>query len=73
MQRLGAVGDGGGGVARGEPVTAQVEEASVGPVTRGDEEDQEESGAVDTGPMEDVGEGDERDDEEWGGVGWNEE
>jgi len=42
-------------VPRLEPVAVDVEEALVGPVAGGDEEDQEEDGAVDAGAVEEVG------------------
>jgi hypothetical protein len=42
-------------------------------VAGGDEEDEEQRGAVDAWSVEDVCEGDEGDDEERGGVGWDEE
>ncbi|KAG4295110.1 hypothetical protein FPRO06_01694 [Fusarium proliferatum] len=40
---------------REEPVTAKVEEASVGPVARSQEENKEEDGAVHAWPIEEVG------------------
>lgn len=39
---------------RGEPVAAELEEAAVGPVARGDEEDEQEDGAVDARPVQEV-------------------
>lgn len=39
-----------------EPVAVDVEETLVGPVARGNEKDQEEDGAVDAGPIEEIGE-----------------
>lgn len=42
-------------MARFEPVAVDVEEAVVGPVARGDEKDEEENGAVDAGPIEEIG------------------
>ena len=42
-------------MARLEPVAVNVEEALVGPVARGNEENEEEDRAVDAGPVEEVG------------------
>lgn len=56
-----------------EPVAAEVEEAAVGPVARGEEEDEEEDGAVDAGAVEEVGADEEEEDEGGRGVGWDEE
>lgn len=42
-------------LARFEPVAVDVEEAVVGPVAGGDEEDEEEEGTVDAGAVEGVG------------------
>lgn len=56
-----------------EPVAVEVEEAPVGPVAGGHEEDEEEEGAVDAGPVEEVGADEEEEDEGWRGVGWDEE
>lgn len=44
-----------------KPVAMDVEEAVVGPVARGDEEDQEENGAVDTWPIKEIREEEECD------------
>jgi hypothetical protein len=56
-----------------EPVAAKVEEASVGPVARGDEENEEQDGAVDAGPVEEPGADEEEEDEGGRGVGRDEE
>ena len=45
-----------------EPVAVNVKEALVGPVTRGDEEDEEEYRAVNAGSVEKVGKEEEGDD-----------
>ncbi len=50
-------------MTRLEPVAVDVEEALIGPVAGGDEEDQEEDGAVDAWPIEEVGEHEKGDDE----------
>lgn len=42
-------------MARFEPIAVDVEEAVVGPVARGDEQDEEEDGAVDAGPVQEIG------------------
>jgi hypothetical protein len=41
-------------MTRLEPVAMQIEEALVRPVAGGDEENEEEQGAVDTRPIEEV-------------------
>ena len=51
-----------------EPVTGEVEEASVRPVARGDEQDQQQEGAVDAWPVEEIGADEEQEYEGWGGV-----
>ncbi|KAK1460449.1 hypothetical protein CCUS01_08967 [Colletotrichum cuscutae] len=56
-----------------EPVTAKVEKAAVGPVARGEEEDQQQKAAVDAGPVEEIGADEEEEDEGRRGVGWDEE
>ena len=56
-----------------EPVTAEVEEASVGPVTRRQEQDEEQDRAVDAGAVEEVGADEEEEDEGRRGVGWYEQ
>lgn len=58
---------------REEPVAAEVEEAAVGPVARGEEEDEQQDGAVDAGPVEEVGADEEEEDEGGRGVGGDEE
>lgn len=50
-------------MTRLEPVAVDVEEALIGPVAGGDEEDQEEDGAVDAWSIEEVGEHEKGDDE----------
>lgn len=47
--------DGRGNMARFEPIAVDVEEAVVGPVARGDEQDEEQDGAVDAGPVQEIG------------------
>lgn len=42
-------------MARLKPVAVYIEEAMVGPVTRGDEQDEEKNGAVDTRSVEEIG------------------
>ena len=59
--------------SRLEPVAGEVEEASVGPVARGHEEDQQKKGAVDAGPVEEVCADEEEQDEGGRGVGRDEE
>lgn len=59
--------------SRLEPVAAKVEEASVGPVARGQEEDEEEDGAVEAWSVEEVGADEEEEDEGGRGVGRDEE
>lgn len=59
--------------SRHEPVTAKVEETSVGPVARGHEEDYEQDAAVDAGAVEEVGADEEEEDEGGRGVGGDEE
>lgn len=59
--------------ARLEPIAAEVEEAAVGPVARGHEEDEEEEGAVDAGAVEEIGADEEEEDEGGRGVGRDEE
>lgn len=67
-------GGGEGGRRAGlEPVAAEVEEASVGPVTRGEEEDEKQEAAVDAGSVEEVGADEEEEDEGGRGVGRDEE
>lgn len=56
-----------------EPVAAEVEEAPIGPVARGHEQDQQQEGAVDAGPVEEVGAHEEEEDEGRRGVGRDEE
>lgn len=56
-----------------EPVAAEVEEAAVGPVARGEEEDEQEDGAVDAGAIEEVGADEEEEDEGGRGVCRDEE
>lgn len=56
-----------------EPVAAEVEEAAVGPVARGQEEDEQQDRAVDAGPVEEVGADEEEEDEGRRGVGRDEE
>jgi hypothetical protein len=56
-----------------EPVTAEIEEAVVGPVAGGGEENEEEEGTVDAGPVEEVGADEEEEDEDGGGVRGDEE
>lgn len=56
-----------------EPVAAEVEEAAVGPVARGEEEDEQEDGAVDAGAVEEVGADEEEEDEGGRGVCRDEE
>lgn len=56
-----------------EPVAAEVEEAAVGPVAGREEEDEQEDGAVDAGPVEEVGADEEEEDEGGRGVCWDEE
>lgn len=51
-----------------EPVGAEVKEAPVGPAARGAEEDKEEDGAVDAGPIEEVGADEEQEYKGGGGV-----
>lgn len=63
----------GGGRSGLEPVAAEVEEAAVGPVARGEEEDEQEDGAVDAGAVEEVGADEEEEDEGGRGVCWDEE
>ncbi|UKZ68311.1 uncharacterized protein TrAtP1_009348 [Trichoderma atroviride] len=63
----------GGGRPGLEPVAAEVEEAAVGPVARGEEEDEQEDGAVDAGAVEEVGADEEEEDEGGRGVCWDEE
>lgn len=58
---------------REEPVATKVEEATVGPVARGQEQDEEENGAVYAGSVEEVGADEEEKDEGWRGVGRYEE
>lgn len=65
-----AFGDRGPGL---EPVGGEVEEAVVGPVARGEEEDHEEEAAVDAGAGEEEGTSEEEEDEDWGRVGRDEE
>lgn len=67
----GEVGDGAG--PRLEPVAAEVEETPVGPVARGHEQDQQQKGAVDAGPVEEVGAHEKEEDEGGRGVGRDEE
>ena len=50
-------------MARLEPVAVEVEETLLGPVAGGDEEDEEEYGAIDAGSVEGVGQEEEGDDE----------
>jgi hypothetical protein len=53
-----------------EPITAEIEEALIRPVAgRGEEEE----GAVDARPVEEVGADEEEEDEDWGGVCRDEE
>lgn len=56
-----------------EPIAAEVEEAAVGPVARGYEEDEEEDRAVDAGAVEEVRADEEEEDEGGRGVGGDEE
>jgi hypothetical protein len=56
-----------------EPVAAEVEEAAVGPVARGQEEDQQQEAAVDAGAVEEVGADEEEEYEGRRGVGRDEE
>lgn len=56
-----------------KPVAAEVEEAAVGPVARGEEEDEEQDGAVDAGAVEEVGADEEEEDEGGRGVCRDEE
>ncbi len=56
-----------------EPVAAQVEEAVVGPVARREEEDEEQHGAVDARPVEEVGRQEEEHDEGRRRIGRDEE
>ena len=53
-------------MARFEPIAVNVEEAVVGPVARRDEQDEEEDGAVDAGPVQEIGQEEECHDE----AGW---
>jgi hypothetical protein len=69
---IGAGYCGGGGPGL-EPVAAEVEETAVGPVAGGEEENEEEYGAVDAGPVEKVCADEEEEDEGGGGVGRDEE
>ena len=50
-------------MTRLEPVAVDVEKALVGPVARGDEEDEEQDRAINAGAVEEVGEEEEGDDE----------
>lgn len=50
-------------MSRLKPVAVDVEEAVVGPIAWGDKEDEEEHGAVDTRPIEEVCQKEERHDE----------
>lgn len=59
--------------ARGEPVAMKIEEAVVGPVAGGQEEDEEQGGAVDAGAVQRVRQGDEGEQKERAGVGRDEE
>ena len=56
-----------------EPVAGEVEEASVGPVARGQEENEEEKRAVDARPVEEVCANEEEEYEGGRGVGRDEE
>jgi hypothetical protein len=56
-----------------EPVAGKVEEAAVGPVAGGQEENQEKEGAVDAGPVEEVCADEEEEYEGGRGVGRDEE
>lgn len=56
-----------------EPVTREVEEAPVGPVTGREEEDKQEERAVDAWPVEEVGADEEQEDEGRRGIGRDEE
>ena len=56
-----------------EPVTAEVEEAAIRPVTGGQEEDQEEKAAIYAWPVEEIGADKEEEDKGRGGIRWYEE
>lgn len=56
-----------------EPVAAKVEEAAFGPVARGQEQYEQQDGAVYAGSVEKVGTDEEEEDEGGGGVGGDEE
>ncbi|ESZ91998.1 hypothetical protein SBOR_7613 [Sclerotinia borealis F-4128] len=53
--------------------TAEVEEAVVGPVTGGGEEDEDKNGTVDARAVEEIGADEEEENKDWGGVGGDEE
>lgn len=56
-----------------KPVAVDVEEAPIGPVARGEEEDEEQDRAVHAGPVEEVGADEEEEDEGGGGICRDEE
>jgi len=56
-----------------KPVGVYVEEAAVGPVARGQEEYEEEEGAVDAWSVEEVRADEEEEDEGGRRIGWDEE